>query len=305
METVRLAEGGDLHGRVERLVGSSIGGGLVGRRGCDGKDESYKDIVRSFINEHTCPLEEIHRSHRQASAVIIGEVVTPRLQQQDSRLTRPNNIIVDMKTMHGIQIMYIRGFQRCMRQVIIVHGTHLKGRFGGTMFVATAQDENEQVYSIALSGFLDCLKGVIDHIDDLVFISDRHASIVAGISKVFPYATHTICCWHFYENIKKRYHRKYVAAIMDKAARAYTELQYNRHMEELRNLHPNTYEYVIDAGPHKWSRAHCPNRRAAQSMRHQLTDATHLMILKRVEKCNFMTVNPVDRNIFSVKRAGK
>ncbi|KAK2653143.1 hypothetical protein Ddye_012999 [Dipteronia dyeriana] len=76
-------------------------------------------------------------------------------------------------------------------------------------------------------------------------------------------------------------------------------------MEELRNLHPNAYEYVINTGPHKWSRVHCPDRRVAQSMRHQLTDATHLVILKRVDKCNFMTVNPVDWNIFSVKRAGK
>ncbi|KAK2639062.1 hypothetical protein Ddye_026857 [Dipteronia dyeriana] len=103
------------------------------------------------------------------------------------------------------------------------------------MFVATAQDGNEQVYPIAFKygelennlsweWFLDCLKGSLGHIDDLVFISNRHASIEAGISKVFPYATHTIYCWHFYENIKKRYHRKDVAVIMDKAARAYTKL---------------------------------------------------------------------------------
>ncbi|KAK2638539.1 hypothetical protein Ddye_026334 [Dipteronia dyeriana] len=43
----------------------------------------------------------------------------------------------------------LRGFQRCMRPVIIVDGTHLKGRFGGIMFVANVQDENEQVYPIA------------------------------------------------------------------------------------------------------------------------------------------------------------
>ena len=36
-----------------------------------------------------------------------------------------------------------------MRPVIAVDGTHLKGRFGGTMFVATAQDGNEQVYPVA------------------------------------------------------------------------------------------------------------------------------------------------------------
>ncbi|KAK2658700.1 hypothetical protein Ddye_005233 [Dipteronia dyeriana] len=166
----------------------------------------------------------------------------------------------------------IRGFQRCMHPVIVVGGTHLKGRFGGTMFVTTAQDRNVQVYPIAFrygdsknnlswEWFLNSLKGALGHIDDLVFISDRHASIKAGISKVFPYTTHTICCWHFYENIKIRYHRKDVTAIMDKAVRAYTKLQYNWYMEELRNLHLNAYDYVINAGPYKWSRVHCPDRR--------------------------------------------
>ncbi|KAK3212691.1 hypothetical protein Dsin_017397 [Dipteronia sinensis] len=289
--------------------------------------------IRSFVNEHSCPLKEIHRRHRQASAVIIGEVVAPRLQQQDGRLMRPKDIIADMKTMYGIQIMYskayqalhyalsltyrtheetfqllpsfgyvleqqnlgiitdlqcaddgkflyffmsleasVRGFRRCMRPVITVDSTHLKGRFGGTMFVATAQDRNEQVYpfsfgygdsenNLSWEWFLDCLKGALGHIDDLVFISDRHVSIEAGISKVFLYATHTICCWHFAENMKKRFHRKDVASLMDKAARAYTEFKYNRYMGELRNLYKNAFDYVESSGPHKWSRVHCPQRR--------------------------------------------
>ncbi|KAK2648925.1 hypothetical protein Ddye_016414 [Dipteronia dyeriana] len=138
-----------------------------------------------------------------------------------------------------------RGFRRCM-PIILVDGIHLMGIFRGTMFVATAQGGNEQVYPIAFGygdsennlsreWFLDCLKGVHGHIDDLVFISDRHASIESWISKVFPHATHTICCWHFSENIKKRFHKKDVTIIMDKIVRVYTELKYN--MEELLNLH--------------------------------------------------------------------
>ncbi|KAK2657070.1 hypothetical protein Ddye_010122 [Dipteronia dyeriana] len=187
-------------------------------------------------------------------------------QQQDGRLMRPNDIIADMKSMYGIQIMYskahaaldyalsltygtheetfqmlpsfgyileqknpdtitdlqcdgdgkfmyffmpigasLRGFRTCIPPVIAVDGTHLKGRFRGTMFIATAQDENEHVYTIAFGyddsennlsweWFMDCLKGALGHIDELVFISDRHASIEAGISKVFSDATYTTCC---------------------------------------------------------------------------------------------------------------
>ncbi|KAK2652378.1 hypothetical protein Ddye_012234 [Dipteronia dyeriana] len=43
----------------------------------------------------------------------------------------------------------LRGFWTCIRPIIVVDDTHLKGRFEGTMFVATTQDGNEQVYLVA------------------------------------------------------------------------------------------------------------------------------------------------------------
>ncbi|KAK2641945.1 hypothetical protein Ddye_023708 [Dipteronia dyeriana] len=65
----------------------------------------------------------------------------------------------------------------------------------------------------------------------------------------------------FFESMKNQFHRKDVAAIMDKVTRSYTDLKYNRHMEELRNLHQNAFNYVIEAGPSKWSHVHYPERR--------------------------------------------
>ncbi|KAK0593645.1 hypothetical protein LWI29_030602 [Acer saccharum] len=70
------------------------------------RDEGTYFQVRSFVNEHSCPLEEVHRCHRQASAVTIGELIAPRLQQHYGHLMRPKDVIADMKTMYGIQIMY-------------------------------------------------------------------------------------------------------------------------------------------------------------------------------------------------------
>ncbi|KAK3225282.1 hypothetical protein Dsin_005144 [Dipteronia sinensis] len=199
------------------------------------RDEGTYFQVRSFVNEHSCPLKEVHRRHRQANAVIICEVIAHRLQQHDSRLMRPNDIITDMKTMYN--------------------------------FMAAAQDGNEQAYPIDFSygdsennasweWFLDCLKGAFGNIEDLVFIFDRHAIIKSGIASVFPYATHTICAWHFSENKRKCFHRKDVAQIMFVVAKSYRELQFNRHMEELRNLSQNAYDYVVNVGPEKWSYVH-------------------------------------------------
>ncbi|KAK2645823.1 hypothetical protein Ddye_021018 [Dipteronia dyeriana] len=88
------------------------------------RDEGTYFQVKSFVNEHTCPLEEIHRRHRQASAVIIGEVIAPRLQQQDGRLMRQKDIIAYMKSMYGIQIMYSKAHAALDYALSLTYGMH-------------------------------------------------------------------------------------------------------------------------------------------------------------------------------------
>ncbi|KAK2652626.1 hypothetical protein Ddye_012482 [Dipteronia dyeriana] len=281
------------------------------------RDEGTYFQVRSFVNEHTCLLEKIHRRHRQASAVIIGEVIAPRLQQQDGRLMSPKDIIVDMKSMYGIQIMYSKAHAAHDYALSLTYGKYEETFQRLPSFGYVLEQQNPCTITN-----LQCDEdGKFLH-----FFMSIGASLRGFRTCMRP-----------------------VIAVDDKAARAYTEFEYNQHMEELRNLHQNAYDYVIDAGPYKWSRVHCPERRyrvmttnvvecinsclkfacqlpmltlaefiknmlqrwfhdryrAAQTMRHQLTDATHLVLLKRVEKCGFFTVNPVDLNIFSVKRSGK
>ena len=43
----------------------------------------------------------------------------------------------------------INGFQSCNKPVIMVDGTHLKGKFQGVMFVVGTKDVNEQIYPFA------------------------------------------------------------------------------------------------------------------------------------------------------------
>ncbi|KAK3230300.1 hypothetical protein Dsin_002181 [Dipteronia sinensis] len=62
-------------------------------------------------------------------------------------------------------------------------------------------------------------------------------------------------------NIKKRFYKKAVAEVMVAVVKSYRELKYNRHMEELRNLHNNAFDYVVNASLEKWSCVHYPQRR--------------------------------------------
>lgn len=84
---------------------------------------------------------------------------------------------------------------RYMRKVIVVDGTHLKGKYNGCLLSASAQDANYQIFSIAFAivdgendqswgWFFQKLSSVLSDGYDLVFVSDRHQSIYAGLHKV-------------------------------------------------------------------------------------------------------------------------
>jgi len=85
-----------------------------------------------------------------------------------------------------------------MRKVVVVDGTSLKGKFGGCLLSASAQDGNFQVFPLAFTVvdsenddawecFSQKLQTFIYDVPGLVFISDRHASIYSGLRKVKLY----------------------------------------------------------------------------------------------------------------------
>ena len=44
---------------------------------------------------------------------------------------------------------YIFSFRECCRLAIVIDGTHLKGKYNGILFIATAMDGNDQIFPIA------------------------------------------------------------------------------------------------------------------------------------------------------------
>lgn len=91
----------------------------------------------------------------------------------------------------------IRGFP-FMRKVIIIDGTHLKGKFAGCLLTASAQDGNYQIFPIAFgvvdsendmswTWFFTKLLAVVPDAENLVFVSDRHTAIYSGIRRVSIY----------------------------------------------------------------------------------------------------------------------
>ncbi|KAK2645748.1 hypothetical protein Ddye_020943 [Dipteronia dyeriana] len=118
--------------------------------------------IRRFDHEHTCSNESRFPHERQASARVIGEHIKEKFR--DHHLYKPKEIIQDIQKEFGISL--------CM-------------------------DRNDQIFPLAFGvgdsktneaweWFLTRLHRAVGEVDDLVIVSDRKNSIIAGVEKVFP-----------------------------------------------------------------------------------------------------------------------
>ncbi|XP_013593797.1 uncharacterized protein LOC106437424 [Brassica napus] len=155
-----------------------------------------------------------------------------------------------------------------MRKVIVVDGTHLKGKYVGCLLTASAQDGNYQIFSIAFvvvdgendsswTWFFQKILEVVEDGYDLVFVSDRHKSIYAALLKMYPRAKHFACLLHLQRNIVTMFKKKHLAYLVSKAARAYRVSDFYRHFNEIKMIDINCADYLVRVGFEHWTRSHC------------------------------------------------
>ena len=108
------------------------------------------------------------------------------------------------------------GFQTAIRPAICIDATHLKGRFGGVMFIAACQDANNQVFPLAYGwGDVECedswtwflkeLRKAIGCPANCIIISDRSPAIKVAMGKEYPEITHGLCGFHKNMNLKNKF----------------------------------------------------------------------------------------------------
>ncbi|XP_021813085.1 uncharacterized protein LOC110756023 [Prunus avium] len=289
---------------------------------------------------HECDLRYLSSHHRQASTGLLSDSVKRRFK--DSRtIYTAGDIIKDVRQNFGVTISYskawrsrelalkiIRGsaeesyailpsycyelerFKSSMRPVIAVDATHLKCKYKGVLFVATAFDGNRNIYPLAFGigdletdaaweWFFTKLHCAIGDCSNLVVISDRNLSIENGLKRVFPEAAHGICFYHLKDNMKASFKLKKWDPILGffvRAAKSYRLAEFNRYFSMINNERVQTY--LVRAGLHKWSRAHCDGRRynvmttnIAESINSVLRFSRMLPVVHLIEEIRNMLQN--------------
>ena len=140
---------------------------------------------------------------------------------------------------------YIEGFEHC-RPVMSIDGTHLYGKYKGTLLIAMGCDINNQLFPLAFvitedentdswGWFLACIRNRVTQRTEICVISDRHLGIMAAMTDLHlgwaaPSAYHRIYMRYLTSNFMTRFKDKLLKNLVCRAALASTELKFNKHM---------------------------------------------------------------------------
>ncbi|XP_062113929.1 uncharacterized protein LOC133824929 [Humulus lupulus] len=164
-----------------------------------------------------------------------------------------------------------RRFRTC-RPVLCVEDTFLKTKYGGQMLCAVALDANNHLYPVAFGivdsenhdsskYFMSKLKEVIGEVEDLTFVSDRHASITHALETIFPDAYHGASYHHISMNVVAKFKTDHCHVLMYNAAYAFRKSEFHSNFEKIKSNDLAIAQYLEGMGFDKWSRAYFPGNR--------------------------------------------
>ena len=119
-------------------------------------------------------------------------------------------------------------------------------------------------------------------------VSDRHPSIIKATSIVYDGVSHFACMWHLLQNVIKKFKKSQdkVIGLYYSMARAYTMLDFNKHMAVVEKIDNRVKDYLLNIGYSKWSRVHAQVNRTwimtsniAESVNSRATNAKVLTVL--------------------------
>ncbi|KAL5141982.1 hypothetical protein HKD37_09G025240 [Glycine soja] len=153
-------------------------------------------------------------------------------------------------------------FKYC-KPIIQVDGTHLYGKYRGTLLMATSQDGNGGVLPLAFavvegetltawSWFLAHLREHVTNKNGICLISDRHASIKSVVANEAlgwqpHHGYHGYCVRHIASNFNRKFNNAKQKEMLKKLACGYVSLNYYQYIDVV-----YTNEHILKAYSAQW-----------------------------------------------------
>ncbi|XP_057744825.1 uncharacterized protein LOC130962654 [Arachis stenosperma] len=170
----------------------------------------------------------------------------------------------------------IEAFCHC-KPLVSIDGTHLYGKYGGTLLLAIAQDGNSNILPIAFalvegenaeswSFFLSNLREHVTPQEGILVISDRHNGIKAALEApetgwLPPHAFRAYCIQHVAANFVLTFKGKDSRRMLVNAAYAKTEAEFYYWFDIMRTENPAMCEWANRMEYNKWTQHEDSGRR--------------------------------------------
>jgi hypothetical protein len=199
----------------------------------------------------------------------------------------------------------IYGFLNACCPLIALDEMLLKGKYHGTLLLATGFDGEGAVFPLAfavvddeskvewmwfLSELHNLLEANIVNMPKLTILSDRQKSIIDGIEIHFPSAFHGLCVHHLIDNFSKEFNNTIMANLLWEAAFALTAIEFEQKITLIEELSEDAAHWIRRIDPHLWASAYFEGKRLGhltadivESLGSLILEASGLPIIQMME----------------------
>ncbi|XP_030923003.1 uncharacterized protein LOC115949877 [Quercus lobata] len=216
---------------------------------------------------------QVYRAKKKATDLITGdEQLQYRKLRNYAKIIRLNDkgsrVILQTKmedenAQPKFKRMYIRynaqklEFLGGCRPIIGLDGCHLKWRFGGQILSAITRDANDNIFPVAFAVVKQ------ENKDSWVWFLQQYSDDIRN-----PEQLNLI----FITDRQKR------------CVGATTIREFERRMQEMKDLDVKTWEYLVDINPAQWSKSHFSSRVLCDYLANNLSESFNAMILEARDK---------------------
>ncbi|CAH9115786.1 unnamed protein product [Cuscuta europaea] len=163
----------------------------------------------------------------------------------------------------------IHGFKHC-RPILTIDGTHLYGKYKGTLLVAMSCDANNQIFPVAFAvvesengdswpWFMVCIRQFVTN-RELCVIYDQHGGIVRAMNEVGstweePYAHHRLCICHLASNVHTHFKDIHLKKIVW-TARQHQKKKFDDGFKKIGEMSLEAQQFLGNIPPEMWSLHH-------------------------------------------------
>ncbi|KAI4342894.1 hypothetical protein MLD38_027459 [Melastoma candidum] len=166
------------------------------------------------------------------------------------------------------------GFQQGCRPLIFLNGLPIKSKYQGTLLTATAADGQDCPFPVAFAvvdaesidnwhWFLLQLKSALATSIPITFVADRQKGLNAYIPEIFIGSYHAYCLRYLsqqlVEDLKRHFSQEVKRLMVEDlyaAAHAACPEDFDRHLESIKSISVEAYDWIIRSDPQNWANAY-------------------------------------------------